>query len=209
MEFNNEFIMGCSAIGAGLAVIAGIGPGVGQGIAAGHGAAAVGRNPGAQGKIMATITAGDVSKTVKFPFTVAPLGTHSIRNGALEEDFEAYKEEVTSSFTQTSSNITLSFEKISSLESVTKSHDGQIETINSYFDFGNDGLIIGESNSPYQMQLTNTQLNMLLNKDPVMWIDATTKEIYTPIIKITVSMNLFGFTATEDSDGNINWDYTG
>ena len=33
MEFNREFILGCSAIGAGLAVIAGIGPGVGQGIA--------------------------------------------------------------------------------------------------------------------------------------------------------------------------------
>ena len=36
MEFNSNFILGCSAIGAGLAVIAGIGPGVGQGIAAGH-----------------------------------------------------------------------------------------------------------------------------------------------------------------------------
>ena len=35
MEFNTNFILGCSAIGAGLAVIAGIGPGVGQGIAAG------------------------------------------------------------------------------------------------------------------------------------------------------------------------------
>ena len=46
MEFNNYFILGCSAIGAGLAVIAGIGPGIGQGIAAGHAAAAVGRNPG-------------------------------------------------------------------------------------------------------------------------------------------------------------------
>ena len=33
MEFNSNFILGCSAIGAGLAVIAGIGPGVGQGIA--------------------------------------------------------------------------------------------------------------------------------------------------------------------------------
>ena len=44
MEFNENFILGCSAIGAGLAVIAGIGPGVGQGIAAGHAAAAVGRN---------------------------------------------------------------------------------------------------------------------------------------------------------------------
>ena len=53
--FNQEFILGCSAIGAGLAVIAGIGPGVGQGIAAGHAAAAVGRNPGAKGDITSTM----------------------------------------------------------------------------------------------------------------------------------------------------------
>ena len=58
MEFNENFILGCSAIGAGLALIAGIGPGVGQGIAAGHGAAAVGRNPGAQGKTMTTMLLG-------------------------------------------------------------------------------------------------------------------------------------------------------
>ena len=32
------FVLGCSAIGAGLAMIAGIGPGVGQGYAAGKGA---------------------------------------------------------------------------------------------------------------------------------------------------------------------------
>ena len=51
-------IRACSAIGAGLAVIAGIGPGVGQGIAAGHGAAAVGRNPGAKSDIMSTMFLG-------------------------------------------------------------------------------------------------------------------------------------------------------
>ena len=49
---------GCSAIGAGLAMIAGIGPGVGQGIAAGHGAAAVGRNPGAKSDITSTMLLG-------------------------------------------------------------------------------------------------------------------------------------------------------
>ena len=58
MEFNREFILGCSAIGAGLAVIAGIGPGVGQGIAAGHAAAAVGRNPGAKSDITSTMLLG-------------------------------------------------------------------------------------------------------------------------------------------------------
>ena len=48
MNFSGQdFIYGCSAIGAGLAMIAGIGPGIGQGIAPGYGASAVGRNPGA------------------------------------------------------------------------------------------------------------------------------------------------------------------
>ena len=53
-----DFIYGCSAIGAGIAMIAGIGPGVGQGIAAGHGASAVGRKPGAQSQIQSTMLLG-------------------------------------------------------------------------------------------------------------------------------------------------------
>ena len=53
-----DFIYGCSAIGAGLAMIAGIGPGVGQGIAAGFGASAVGRNPGAKSDVTSTMLLG-------------------------------------------------------------------------------------------------------------------------------------------------------
>ena len=55
---NEGLILACSAIGAGLAMIAGIGPGVGQGIAAGHGAAAVGRNPGAKSDVTSTMILG-------------------------------------------------------------------------------------------------------------------------------------------------------
>ena len=59
MNISNEgLILACSAIGAGLAMIAGIGPGVGQGIAAGHGAAAVGRNPGAKSDVTSTMILG-------------------------------------------------------------------------------------------------------------------------------------------------------
>ena len=53
-----EFIQAMSAIGAGIAMIAGVGPGVGQGIAAGHGAAAVGRNPGAKSDVTSTMLLG-------------------------------------------------------------------------------------------------------------------------------------------------------
>ena len=55
---NEGLVAAFSALGAGMAVIAGIGPGIGQGIAAGHGAAAVGRNPGARGTIMSTMLLG-------------------------------------------------------------------------------------------------------------------------------------------------------
>lgn len=51
-------VLACSAIGAGLAVIAGIGPGIGQGIAAGYAASAVGRNPGAKSDITSTMLLG-------------------------------------------------------------------------------------------------------------------------------------------------------
>lgn len=51
-------VLACSAIGAGLAMIAGIGPGIGQGFAAGKGAEAVGRQPEAQGDIIKTMLLG-------------------------------------------------------------------------------------------------------------------------------------------------------
>ncbi len=56
--FNQAFILGCSAIGAGLAMIAGIGAGIGQGYAAGKAAEAVGRQPEAKGTIMSTMLVG-------------------------------------------------------------------------------------------------------------------------------------------------------
>ena len=74
MNISSEaFVLGCSAIGAGLALIAGIGPGVGQGYAAGQGAAAVGRNPGAKGDITSTMLLGQAvaETTGLYGFAVA------------------------------------------------------------------------------------------------------------------------------------------
>lgn len=70
---NEGLILACSAIGAGLAMIAGLGPGIGQGIAAGHGAEAVGRNPGAKGNIMSTMLLGQAvaETTGLYGFAVA------------------------------------------------------------------------------------------------------------------------------------------
>ena len=72
---NEGLVAACSAIGAGLAMIAGIGPGIGQGIAAGYGASAVGRNPGAKGNIMSTMLFGQAvaETTGLYGFAVAMI----------------------------------------------------------------------------------------------------------------------------------------
>jgi ATP synthase F0 subunit c len=51
-------VLACCAIGAGLSMIAGIGPGIGQGYAAGKAAEAVGKRPKLQGLIVRTMLLG-------------------------------------------------------------------------------------------------------------------------------------------------------
>lgn len=53
-----DLILAFSALGAGIAMIAGLGPGIGQGYAAGKGTEAVGRQPEARGDIVSTMLVG-------------------------------------------------------------------------------------------------------------------------------------------------------
>ena len=58
MDMNTAIVAAGSAIGAGLAVITGIGAGIGQGFAAGKAAEAVGNQPEAKGDITQTMLLG-------------------------------------------------------------------------------------------------------------------------------------------------------
>lgn len=70
---NEGFVLAFSALGAGIAMIAGFGPGIGQGYAAGQGAAAVGRNPGAKGDVTSTMLLGQAvaETTGLYSFVIA------------------------------------------------------------------------------------------------------------------------------------------
>ncbi len=56
--YNADFISGLALLGAGIAMIGGLGSGIGQGFAAGKAAEAVGRQPEASGKITTTMLVG-------------------------------------------------------------------------------------------------------------------------------------------------------
>ena len=58
MELAIGFILGCCALGAGLAMIAGIGPGIGEGNAVAKACEAIGRQPECKGPVTTTMLMG-------------------------------------------------------------------------------------------------------------------------------------------------------
>ena len=57
-NLDKAIVLGASAIGAGLAMIAGIGPGIGEGFAVGKTCEAIARQPEAKGSVMSTMFVG-------------------------------------------------------------------------------------------------------------------------------------------------------
>ena len=58
MNFNEYFAAGMALLGAGIAMVAGLGPGIGEGIAASKACEAVGKNPEAAGEIRSMMVLG-------------------------------------------------------------------------------------------------------------------------------------------------------
>lgn len=58
MELAISIILGCCALGAGVAMIAGIGPGIGEGNAVGKACEAIGRQPESKGSVTTTMIMG-------------------------------------------------------------------------------------------------------------------------------------------------------
>jgi len=58
MELAIGIILGCCALGAGIAMIAGIGPGIGEGQAVAKACEAIGRQPESKGAVTSTMIMG-------------------------------------------------------------------------------------------------------------------------------------------------------
>ena len=58
LELAVGFILGCCALGAGIAMIAGIGPGIGEGNAVAKACEAIGRQPESKGAVTSTMLMG-------------------------------------------------------------------------------------------------------------------------------------------------------
>ncbi|QJT70400.1 tail fiber protein [Microcystis phage MaeS] len=68
------------------------------------------------------------------------------------------REFVASTITQTEENVELKFTE---MKTVTDGHAGELQTIQSYFDFSSSGLNIGKTDSPLNINISNSQMDFM------------------------------------------------
>ena len=103
--------------------------------------------------------------------------------------------------------------KVSELESEIQNVDGDLQekfsTITKWFTFDINGLTIGQVDNPYKIVIDNDRLSMLVSNVEVLWMDVTTREVYTPELTVTDKLKALGYLIEEDAEGNVNCDYIG
>lgn len=126
-------------------------------------------------------------------------------------DYESFKESIQSQLEILTDNITMTFTQTQeALNAVNEDLQNKFNQVTTYFTFDIDGLIIGKTDNPYKMVLTNERYSMTVNDEEVMYIDAVTKMAYFPKLTITETFVLLGYEWKHgEVDGLVNVDWIG
>ena len=109
-------------------------------------------------------------------------------------DYESFKESIQSQLEILTDNITMTFTQTQeALNTVNKDLQEKFNQVTTYFTFAINGLIIGKTENPYKMVLSNERYSMTVNDEEVMYIDAITKMAYFPKLTITDAFVLLGY----------------
>ena len=88
----------------------------------------------------------------------------------------------------------------------------QIEEITNRMVFDENGLtfknIANGTESPYKINIDNDELKFLNGNEAVQTFDAYGNSVI-PNLKVLTMLNLFGYTFSKDTNGNLNLDYVG
>ena len=105
--------------------------------------------------------------------------------------------------------VTIKFGKIADdIEAAKNDLQNQLNVINKYFVFDEDGLSIGQTDSPFKVVLDNDLYTMLVNGVAALLLDPDGKSII-PELSVTKAFNLFDYLIDQDSSGNVNCGYVG
>ena len=121
---------------------------------------------------------------------------------ANKDDYEAWKETVTSDFAQTNENIQMTFTTtLEAVNETTKGLESYKSEVATYIRFGGNGVEIGKSDSPFKTNLSNTKLSFTQSGNEVAYI--SNNKMYITSAEITNDLKLGRFIWVIGGDGDL------
>ena len=154
-------------------------------------------------------TASEIYDTIENQNTSIVQTCESIIMQAVSEytttgDFESFKETVSSQLALLSDQLEVKFtETTEQISGVNDDLQEKFNTVTKYFTFNIDGLTIGQEDNPNKVVIDNDEISILVDGNVVQRFDSEGKALI-PYLKITESVDLFGFFINQDDDGNVN-----
>ncbi len=128
-----------------------------------------------------------------------------LRSYVRDQELEAVREALQSQLEQLADSVSLRFsQSVSQLQATNDALQEQLNTITKHITFHMDGMTIGASDSPYQINIDNDQYQMTYNGREIFFVRSG--EVYTPALTVGNALLLLGYQAARDADGNVNWD---
>lgn len=127
------------------------------------------------------------------------------------DDYGTFKETVQMQLEALANKLTLSFSQAQeATDAVNADLQSKFNEITTFFTFDINGLIIGKTDNPYKMVLSNERYSMMVDDEEVMYIDAVTKMAYFPKLTITDAFVVLGYQCEHgEVEGLVNIDWIG
>ena len=161
-------------------------------------------------------TSNGLQEKIEEQTTQAILEADKLLVTALEsyvksDDYGTFQETVQMQLEALAERLTLTFTQAQeATDAVNADLQNKYNEITTYFTFDIDGLIIGKTENPYKMVLSNERYSMQVDEKEVMYIDAVTKMAYFPQLTITESFEVIGYKWEKgDVDGIVDIDWIG
>lgn len=95
------------------------------------------------------------------------------------------------------------------IETSLEGYEELKENVNTNFNFGADGLVIGKTGSIYKQKLSDDRWAITANEEEKIYIDGETGQLGIPEVEITGRLAFLGYAWSSDSAGNVNLEYVG
>lgn len=126
-------------------------------------------------------------------------------------DMTQVRQQLTTLSEQTESNFTWAVSQYgvlsSALQDAKEATEEQLQLIQTYMTFSEDGLVIGKSGNPFTFRVVNDRLAFFMNNTEVAYL--TNNKLYVTQAEILTKLQVGKFTFVPQANGNLSLIYTG